>query len=112
MASCNNSDLRSVPSVLETASAPTLARVLDWLAGPLALAAAGLTFFAAYDLTVTQPADLFSGVQPAFVHTVAAQVAVPIQPDGSGTVNERSRVSVQENSKTMSMLTGATPLSY
>ena len=112
MASCNNSDLRSVPSVLDTASAPTLARVLDWLAGPLALAAAGLTFFAAYDLTVTQPADLFSGVQPAFVHTVAAQVTAPMQPDGSGTVNERSRVSVQENSKTMSMLTGATPLSY
>lgn len=112
MALCNNSDLRSVPSVLETESAPTLARVLDWLAGPLALAAAGLTFFAAYDLTVTQPADLFTGVQPALVHTVAAQVTAPMQPDGSGTVNERSRVSEQENSKTMSMLTGATPTSY
>ena len=112
MASCNNSDLRSVPSVLETENAPTLARALDWLAGPLALAAAGLTFFAAYDLTVTQPADLFSGVQPVFVHTVAAQVAVPLQQDSSDAVDERSRVSVQENSKTLSMLTGATPTSY
>ena len=79
MASSNNSDLRSVPSVLETASAPTLARVLDFLAGPLALAAAGMTFFAAYDLTVTQPPDLFTEVQPAFVQTVAAQVTAPLQ---------------------------------
>ena len=79
MASCNNSDLRSVPSVLETASALTLARVLDFLAGPLALAAAGVTFFAAYDLTVTQPPDLFTGVQPAFVQTVAAQVTAPLE---------------------------------
>ena len=79
MASRNNSDLRSVPSVLETASAPPLARALDWLAGPLALAAASLTFFAAYDLTVTQPPDLFAGEQPALVQTVAAQVTAPLQ---------------------------------
>ena len=112
MDSCNNSDLRNVPSVLETARAPTLARAVDWLAGPLALAAAGLTFFAAYDLTVTQPADLFTGMQPTLVHTVAAQVTAPMQPDGSGAANGHSRVSEQENSKTMSMLTGATPTSY
>ena len=112
MASCNNSDLRSVPSVLETASAPTLASALDWLAGPLALAAAGLTFFAAYDLTVTQPPDLFAGVQSALVHTVAAQVTAPHQPDSSGAANVHSRVSVQENSKTMSMLSGPAPMRY
>ena len=78
MASCNNSDLSSVPSVLETASAPPLAKALDWLAGPLALTAAGLTFFAAYDLTVTQPPDLFTDVQPALVQTVAAQITAPL----------------------------------
>lgn len=112
MASRNNNELRSVPSVLETARVPTIARAVDLLAGPLALAAAGLTFFAAYDLTVTQPADLFTGVQPTVVHTVAAQVTAPMQPDGSGAGNGHGRVSGQENSKTMSMLTGATPRSY
>ena len=78
MASCNNSDLSSVPSVLETASAPPLGKALDWLAGPLALTAAGLTFFAAYDLTVTQPPDLFTDVQPALVQTVSAEVTAPL----------------------------------
>ena len=112
MASCNNSDLRSVPSVLETASAPTLASALDWLAGPLALTAAGLTFFAAYDLTVTQPPDLFTGVQPALVQTVAAQITAPLQPDSSGAVNGNSRVSVQESPTTMSMLSGPAPVRY
>lgn len=112
MASCNNSDLRSVPSVLETASAPTLTRALDWLAGPLALTAAGLIFFAAYDLTVTQPPDLFTGAQPALAQTVAAQITAPLQPDSSGAVTGNSRVSVQANPTTMSMLSGTTPVRY
>ncbi len=112
MASRNNSEFRSVPSVLETARAPTLSRALDLLAGPLALAAAGLSFFAAYDLAVTPPADRFTGMQPALVHTVAAQVTAPLQADGSGAASGHSRLSEQETSKTMSMLTGATPKSY
>ena len=112
MASRNNSKSRCVPSVLETARVPTIARAVDLLAGPLALAAAGLTFFAAYDLTVTQPADLFTGVQPTVVHTVAAQVTAPMQLDGSGVGNGHGWVSEQENSKTMSMFTGATSMSY
>lgn len=111
MPSCNYSDLRSLPSVLETARPPTLVRALDLLAGPLALAAAGLTFFAAYDLAVTQPPDLFTGEQPAFVNTVAAQVTSPMQPDGSAD-NGPGRVSLEESVKTMSMLSGATPKNY
>lgn len=110
MASRNNSDLRSAPSVLDTASAPTFARVLDFLAGPLALVAAGLTFFAAYDLTVNQPPDLFTGVQPAFAQTVAAhQVTAPVQTGSSGVVNGRSRVSMQESPQTLSMRSGPAP---
>ena len=112
MASCSNSNLRNAPSVLQTASAPRLARVVDLLAGPMALAAAGLTFFAAYELTVAPPPDLLTGVQPAVVHTVAAQVTAPLQPDSSGAVSGQNRVSVQESSKTVSMLSGPAPMQY
>ncbi len=111
MASCNNNDLHSVPSIYETASAPTFARVLDWLAGPLALAAAGLTFFAAYDLTVSQPPELFAGLQPAFVQTVAAPFTALQQPDSRSAVNA-PRAYAQENSKTLSMLSGPAPQRY
>ena len=112
MASRNNSDMRSVPSVLQTASAPTLAKILDGLAGPLALAAAALTFFAAYDLTVTQPPDLFAGMQPAFVQTVAVQDMAPQQPDSRSAVNAPSRTFVQKNPTTLSMLSGPAPSRY
>lgn len=112
MALFKNSDMRSAPSVLATASAPTLARVLDFLAGPLALVAAGMTFFAAYDLTVTQPPDLFTGVQPAFVETVATQVTAPQQSDSSSAVKGRGLVLVQEHPTTTSMLSGPAPLRY
>ena len=112
MASYNNNHLRSVPSVLPTARAPTLARVIDFVAGPLALVAAGITFFAAYDLTVTQPPDLFTGVQPAFVQTGAVQVVAPLPSEHSGAVKGRGLVSVQENSTTTSMLSRPAPLRY
>ena len=112
MASRNHSDLRGAPSVLETAGGQRLAKVLDFLAGPVALAAAGLTFFAAYDLTVNQPPDLFTGVQPAIAHAASAQVAAPLQLDSSGTVNGHSGVSAPEKLKTISMLSGPAPLRY
>ena len=106
MSSCNNNDFRGLPSVLNTAGPSMLARGLDFLAGPLALAAAGLTFFMAFELTVTQPADVLTIVDPVLNHAVAApQPHVGRTADVPGPVPEL-------DAKTISMVAGAAPKEY
>ena len=116
MASCNSSsntnDFRGLPSVLDTAGPSTLGRAVDLLAGPLALVAAGLTFFAAYELTVAQPVDLLADVEPALTHAVAAPVAAPAQAHGRSAGEDPARVSAQAIPKTISMIAGATSQGY
>ena len=109
MASCNTNDFRGLPSVLDTAGPSTLSRAEDLWAGPLALLAAGLTFFAAYEVTVAPPDDLLAGVEPALIHAVVAPVIATVQPPGGNAGEGPSQVSVQTSPKTISMIAAAKP---
>jgi hypothetical protein len=107
MSSCKSNDFGGRPSVHNTVGPSWFVRALDFLAGPLALAAAGLTFFMAYELTVAQPADWLVIVEP-----VPSLAVVAPQPQISRTADVSGPVPAQADAKTISMVAGAAPKEY
>jgi hypothetical protein len=107
MSSYQTHDFRDLPSVINTASPSMLVRTLDFLAGPLALAAAALTFFMAYELTVALPTGLLAVAEPALSRVVPASPELPAQVHARHAGDGPGLLSAQANPQTISVVEGA-----
>ena len=88
MASYGRNKFESVPTDTGTSFPGPVARWVDFLAGPLALGASGLTFFMAYTLTVPSPSDLRIAANP-----VSSTAGVPSAAPAALPVTGMSKVS-------------------
>lgn len=84
MALLSSNDFESVPPDSDTRSTGRFARCVDFLAGPLAMGASGLTFFLAYTLTVPPADDLLGSVKPALIVAAAEPGAAPVTMPATG----------------------------